>query len=205
MSHQGNLTFFVPGEFLVSKDLVNVVFDYFEAQKAYTAFITRGIDREWDQFRNSLRAEVLPHRQKTATIQDTEAVIVGENISLSAVIEHLPKNGEHLTIDLNAREFSKEIYNLINESIAESIRGLFTPCGVRIEIGGHDIFEYAENPNGHLYGRSEFSVSIYSDFSPNDWKEYRELIFRVPKIIMLKKDLEEIIRSPLKKCIYWIL
>jgi hypothetical protein len=114
----------------------------------------------------------------------------------------LYKDGTSLLVLFCNTRIDSYIVDSINKSIPENIRGNFLPTEVSIKVGYHDLYEYAENDDGHLFGRPFLSVRFFGYSTPNDWDGFREMVFKLPEVQTLKKELEQIL-GPLEQCVYW--
>ena len=74
--------------------------------------------------------------------------------------------------------------------------------GLSIWFGWHDIFESAEEENGHLFDRPYISIVFLGFGCPANWQETRNSVFRIEKLRDIQESFEQI-TGPLRQCLYW--
>ena len=86
--------------------------------------------------------------------------------------------------------------------IPPEVRGQFWFGDLIIWFGWHDIFECAENEDGHLFARAFLSIRFHGHGTPSDWNEYRRRVFELPEFKEAKARFETV-TGPLEQCAYW--
>jgi hypothetical protein len=107
-----------------------------------------------------------------------------------------------MTLDLSVSPIGCRIEKDVVENIDGSIRGDYVPADIFFRIGYHDIWEAAEHEEGFLFARAFLSISFWGYSSPNNWKAFRQQVFRLKGVRDVKCELESLI-GPLEECIYW--
>ena len=161
------------------------------------------LDKEWEKFRAAITQSDEeeegehqwisyaggPYSEEVATDAGVEAIVAAF------------RPGTALRISPET-ELWRVIWDSVVSTVPESVRGGFIPSGVSFQVGWHDIFECAENDEGHLFGTAFFSFTLEGATSPNDWATCREMLQQVPEIRALKQRLEAQL-GELKTAIYW--
>lgn len=115
-----------------------------------------------------------------------------------------------LNISVYPAELRTRMNRIVEKEIPESIRGEY--MGFRVGdlgfyIGDHDIFSSDElnkktNEYGIYYGRAFYEFHLCGQGCPDNWEEFRRLVFEIPEIIELKEKIETF-TGPLQTCAYW--
>jgi len=90
----------------------------------------------------------------------------------------------------------------IRSHIPEEIHGGFVPSSLEFTLGWHDLWECMEHEVGQFYDRSWFSLRLFGNGCPNDWKQFRHMIFQVDEVVRIQREAERVL-GPLKRCIFW--
>ncbi|MGD9693096.1 MAG: hypothetical protein AB7V20_09705 [Phycisphaerales bacterium] len=105
-------------------------------------------------------------------------------------------------IDLMGPTISVDVGIAAERDIPPEIRGQFWFRDLAVGFGWHDLFEYAENEDGHLFARAFISIQFHGHSTPSDWNEYRRRVFEVPEFKEAKARFETV-TGPLQQCAYW--
>jgi hypothetical protein len=156
-------------------------------------------DREWQCFQSNLRR--LATGRPVSVLEHTPSKIVGRRLALEAAAALFkPRRCLRLYTSPSAIAVAAGIAS--ERDIPPDIRGDFWFRDLALNVGWHDIFECAENDEGHLFARAFFSVSLHGHGSPSDWPEYRRLVLQVPEVVAVRKAFESV-AGPLESCVYW--
>lgn len=191
MSIGGSIDFFT-AEPLKGSEQLQAVLDCLQHTPcpSMTLHIEESKDMRMEVVRDLLRAG----------LEEPQGKIVEVNNPLQAL--NYQGSGKTVTFFLNGPDYGEVLRDELAQAISESIRDYFIPYGIMLRIGPHDIFDTVEHEDWHLFGHSNFTVSLGGDGCPHDWQRYRELVFEVPLVKQLQADLESIV-GPLQRCAYW--
>jgi len=200
MSQEGFLTFFTTREHRHPDELIRSSFALIGTEKAWLTRRSRMPDRSWDSWRvqydsNFKRGPLMPEEF------DKRWERFGENLPLDRVVTTY-KPSLLLAMQFTTTKLGDQMEPLLDDKIPKNTRGNAHLGAPLLKIGWHDIWEGAEHDEGFLFGRAFFSLALSGPGTPNDWPAYRKLVFEIPEVIQLKKDIEAF-AGPCEQCIYW--
>lgn len=202
MSQSGNIVFFSTDTSLDPPKLILQSLQLVECDLVLGVYRSHREDREWDRLQASLNGE--DDEEGDGCIvscgEDTSEYVA--NRVLPAKVPEYLRTGTSLRLLLGNTTLGRKLWCSLQDAFPESTRGTFMPSDPSIVVGGHDIYECAEHDEGHLFGRAFFSFSIFGYGTPNDWDAYRGVIFDVPAMQELQKQLEAF-AGPLERCVHW--
>ncbi len=187
MSQDGCLVFYTCEQASQPKDIIRSLIKLLDPGSIY--YITRSWKEEhsWDEF---LKGELGDPEERLAIPQNYLDV------------SELYKDKLLLSMELNKTKIGHQVWNVVKNNIPEEIRGDYLPSDVSLSIGFHDLFECAEEEDGHYIARAFLSISFFGYGTPNDWEGFREQVFKLPEIQAIKKEFE-LITGPLEECVFW--
>jgi hypothetical protein len=198
MSQSGELVFYTQVAIAHPARAVLDVMHLAGAERIAIASRTLEPDRGWRALQETLE-EPFVAAQVAEDDVPTEYFYDGLDLDTAAEL-YLPDKCVRLHMGRN--RIGRELFQAIGEYVPESIAGEFSPSSPIIVVGWHDIFENAEHEEGHFFARAFFSFRLYGIKSPRDWNRYREMVFDVPKVVEVKRRLEDVV-GPLEQCVYW--
>ena len=166
-------------------------------EQVLSAWRTLDEDRTWDFIQRNLRAV-----GDKAYIQATKDLNV-RGLGLIDVAS-LYQDDRYLTIDVGpaAKRFGSRVWRAVHDGIPEEIRGNFEPAAMYIGVGYHDLTECINGDEDCYVARAFFSVEFFGYGVPHQWRETNRLIFELPGIIEVKRELEAIL-GPLEGYAHW--
>lgn len=207
MAQSGKLTFFTEREFSDPPTMIERILERFGHHKTVFVYRTIGEERSWEASHEAIREEDIVASADDGTPiivwdpEDVEIEDLGRRIDVRDV-PALYERGKCLVIGLSMDPLGAVMAEALRAVIPPEIDGGFLPREPIIRIGYHDIFEYAEHDEGHIFGHAFFSFSLFSYSTPRDWPRYRKMVFGVPAVLDLRRQIEEIV-GPLEQCVYW--
>lgn len=195
VGQEGSLTFFsthgIADPALV---IASIMRDIIGAERTWISTRSSSEDRSWDQWRRMVASGFALDDDE----QDEEWLPKGLTPQEAGVSF---RQGTRLTLMYSGTPIARWLHDSLS-MIDKNVRGDFVPSAPVLIAGWHDIWEAAENDDGTLFGRAFISLALSGYSTPNDWKEYRRLVFQVPEVIELQQRLEKIL-GPVERCIYW--
>ena len=207
MAQSGELTFFTERELADPPHVIAQVLRCTGYDGTCGAARTIGEERSWEASHEPVNEEdiiVAADDGSPLVMWDPEDVEI-EDLGYGLGVRDVPALYEPrkcLMIRLPMEPLGTAIGEALRAAIPPEIDGGFLPREPIIKIGYHDIFEDAEHDEGYFFGHAFFSFSLFSYTTPLDWPRYREMVFQVPAVQDLKRQLEEIV-GPLEQCVYW--
>ncbi len=102
--------------------------------------------------------------------------------------------GNFLALDIIS-QLTKKLSLLVDRAIPESVRDDHWPHNLSLYIDPHDIFENAENTNGHFFARAFLSIKFWGYSTPRDIVEYRNRVLALPLVTEIRENLSHILDS----------
>jgi hypothetical protein len=198
MGQTGHICFYSTRE---ATDCVRLISDAVGVSGCSRIFAARtvGTDDGWRLFNRNSRK--LRSGRPILTLDEIELKTFRQPLA-PADAASLYKPRRRLMLDLLSSPIAEAGGAGAERDIPPEVRTGFRFSELILNVGWHDIFECAENDEGHLFARAFFSVSLHGHGSPSDWPEYRRLVLQVPEVVAVRKAFESV-AGPLESCVYW--
>lgn len=210
MGQNGSIVFFTDATDTPPAALIRGAMEIAGAVLALSAWRSIGADREWRVMRpvpfsrkwcRRLKRDWILAARGVVIDDDDDRELAGSNLNASEAAG-LYREGASLSLLLGDSVLGSTMWSTLERSVPEDVRGNFKPGDPSIKVGGHDICEDAEHERGFLFGRAVFSFGLFGYGTPNNWGRYRELVFEIPDVVALQRQLEAL-AGPMKRCVYW--
>jgi len=122
--------------------------------------------------------------------------VSGLRVRPEDIADYYVDDNKAILVDLASAkcDLSEHVFEAMFQ-IDESVRGDFTPTGIDIRVGWHDVFEFVEKEEGELFGRAFASVMFLGSGIPPQLQEFRRQLFELNAVRETKRTLGEIMED----------
>ena len=190
MSQTGHIIFYTAKTFDAPVDVLQRIIAWSGAKQISIATRTRGEEHGW--------ASIVAAMSSDEQEEDDD-----EHLGCGIPLERLPKLYKprcHLRLDVGVTEPGNRVYEAIKTEIPTSVRKNFVAGDLFVGLGFHDVIDPVPDP--HLIARPFLSVEFFGYGTPNHWEAFREVVWQLPVLQEVKRQLEEI-AGPLNRYVLW--
>ncbi|MGD9693097.1 MAG: hypothetical protein AB7G17_09940 [Phycisphaerales bacterium] len=145
--------------------------------------------------------KLLRSNMEIESLEEMDFQLVAQQLPIDDAVKHF-RPEECIYLWMDGPTIAESIGLAAERDIPPEVRGQFWFRDLHVWFGWHDLFEYAENEEGHLFARAFISIQFHGHSTPSDWNEYRRRVFEVPEL-KEAKALFETVTGPLEQCAFW--